>query len=38
MEIIEFRKKVKPGKDIVIEGRKLKVLQVVKFRLDDGSF
>lgn len=38
MKIVEFRGKVKPGKVIVVEEQELEVLQVIKFRLDDGSF
>jgi hypothetical protein len=38
MEIKEFREKVRPGRELIVEGQSFKVNQVIKFRLDDGSF
>jgi hypothetical protein len=37
MEIREFTEKVRPNGKLIIEGEEFEVLQVVKFRLDDGS-
>lgn len=38
MTVQEFRKKVKAGKKLSIEGKDFVIKQVVKFRFDDGTF
>jgi hypothetical protein len=38
MEISDFRKKVKQGSIVSVEGSNFNVREVVKFRLDDGSY
>jgi hypothetical protein len=38
MDVKEFRKKVTADSIIVADGKKLKILEIVKFRLSDGSF
>ncbi|MFA6421962.1 MAG: DUF4178 domain-containing protein [Candidatus Buchananbacteria bacterium] len=38
MEVIEFRSKIKPNMKLYADGRDFLVKEVVKFRLDDGSF
>lgn len=38
MEIKEFRKNVRPGKTLIVEGVSLEILQVIKYRLDDNSY
>ena len=38
MEVTEFRSKIKPNTKLSIEGKDFTIKQVVKFRLDDGSF
>lgn len=38
MEITDFRSKIKPGARVLADGKELAVKEVVKFRLDDGSF
>ena len=37
MDILEFRKKIKPNAKLVVDGKEFIVRQVIKFRLDDGS-
>ena len=38
MEIREFRERVSPGKKVLTEGKELTVLEVIKYRFDDGGF
>jgi len=38
MDVVEFRSKIKPNIRLVIEDKEYTVKEVVKFRLDDGSF
>lgn len=38
MDVIEFRSKIKPNIKLVIENKEYIVKEVIKFRLDDGSF
>jgi hypothetical protein len=38
MTIKEFRKKIKPNVEINIESKKFVIKEIIKFRLDDGSF
>lgn len=38
MEIKEFRKDIKPGKILLIDSKKLKVLEVVKYAFDEGGY
>lgn len=37
MDVLEFRKKIKPNTKLVIEGKEFIVRQVIKFRFDDGN-
>jgi hypothetical protein len=38
MNVIEFREKIRPDIKLSVEGRDFIVKEVIKFRLDDGSF
>ncbi|MFH1855062.1 MAG: hypothetical protein ABH810_01495 [bacterium] len=38
MEIEKFRKTIKPGLKLVVEDKELTVLEVIKYRFDDGGF
>jgi hypothetical protein len=38
MNISEFRKKIKLDSKIVIGGKKFSIKEIIKFRLDDGSY
>lgn len=38
MDVSEFRKIIKPNIKVAIDGKEFKVIEVIKFRLDDGSY
>jgi hypothetical protein len=38
MKINAFRKKIKPNVDLIIENKKFKIREVIKFRFDDGNY
>lgn len=38
MNVKEFRAKIRAGQKITIDGKKLNVEGIIKFRLDDGSY
>ncbi len=38
MQVIEFRSKIKPNINLIVDDKKLLVKEVVKFRFDDGTF
>ncbi len=38
MQVTEFRSKIKPNINLIIDDKKLLVKEVVKFRFDDGTF
>jgi hypothetical protein len=38
MNVSEFRKKVKLSSKIVVAGKKFSIKEIIKFRLDDGSY
>lgn len=38
MNITEFRKSIKPNCQLMISGKKFTIREIIKFRLDDGSY
>ncbi|MFH1767387.1 MAG: DUF4178 domain-containing protein [Patescibacteria group bacterium] len=38
MEIEKFRKTIKPGSKLIVEDKEFTVLEVIKYRFDDGGF